>query len=36
MGPNLITTEVLARQDYAGLEAKVRETVQLIRKIRGK
>jgi 2-dehydro-3-deoxyphosphogluconate aldolase/(4S)-4-hydroxy-2-oxoglutarate aldolase len=36
MGPNLITKEVLARQDYAGLEARVRETVQLIRKIRGK
>lgn len=36
MGANLITKELLARQDYAGLEAKVRATVALIKKIRGK
>lgn len=36
MGANLITKELLAKQDYAGLEAKVRTTVALIKKIRGK
>lgn len=36
MGANLISKELLARQDYAGLEAKVRTTVALIKKIRGK
>lgn len=36
MGANLITKELLAKQDYAGLEAKVRATVALIKKIRGK
>lgn len=36
MGANLITKEMLAKQDYAGLEAKVRATVALIKKIRGK
>lgn len=35
MGANLITKELLAKQDYAGLEAKVRATIGLIRKIRG-
>jgi len=36
MGANLITKELLVKQDYAGLEAKVRATVALIKKIRGK
>ena len=36
MGTNLITKELLGKQDYAGIEAKVRATVQLIRTIRGK
>jgi 2-dehydro-3-deoxyphosphogluconate aldolase/(4S)-4-hydroxy-2-oxoglutarate aldolase len=36
MGANLITKELLAKQDYAGLEAKIRATVALIKKIRGK
>ena len=36
MGSNLITTELLGKQDYAGIEAKVRTTVQLIKSIRGK
>jgi 2-dehydro-3-deoxyphosphogluconate aldolase / (4S)-4-hydroxy-2-oxoglutarate aldolase len=35
MGATLITRQVLEKQDYAGLEAKVRATVQLIRTIRG-
>lgn len=36
MGTNLITRELLAAKDYAGLEAKVRATVELIRNIRPK
>lgn len=36
MGSNLVTKELLAKQDYAGIETKVRATVQLIRRIRGK
>ena len=36
MGSNLITKQLLEKQDYAGIEAKVRETVQLIKTIRGK
>jgi 2-dehydro-3-deoxyphosphogluconate aldolase/(4S)-4-hydroxy-2-oxoglutarate aldolase len=36
LGSNLITKELLANQDYAGIEAKVRTTVELIKKIRGK
>ena len=36
MGSNLITKQMLDKQDYAGIEAKVRETVQLIKTIRGK
>ncbi len=36
MGSNLITKELLDKQDYAGIEARVRATVQLIRTIRGK
>ena len=36
MGSNLITKELLDAKDYAGLEARVRDAVQLIRKIRGK
>ena len=36
MGTNLITKELLSKQDYAGIEAKVRATIKLIRTIRGK
>ena len=36
MGANLISKQVLEKQDYAGLEAKVRDTIQLVKKIRGK
>ena len=36
IGSNLITKELLAAKDYAGLEKKVGETIALIRKIRGK
>ena len=36
IGSNLITKELLAAKDYAGVEKRVRETIALIRKIRGK
>ncbi len=36
IGSNLITKELLAAKDYAGIEAKVRDTVALIKQIRGK
>lgn len=36
MGSNLITKALLDAGDYAGVEARVRDTVQLIKKIRGK
>ena len=36
IGSNLITRALLDAKDYDGLEAKVRDTVQLIRTIRGK
>ena len=36
IGSNLITKELLAVKDYAGVEKKVSETIALIRKIRGK
>jgi 2-dehydro-3-deoxyphosphogluconate aldolase / (4S)-4-hydroxy-2-oxoglutarate aldolase len=36
IGSNLITKELLDKQDYAGIELKVRDTVQMIKKIRGK
>jgi 2-dehydro-3-deoxyphosphogluconate aldolase/(4S)-4-hydroxy-2-oxoglutarate aldolase len=36
IGSNLITKELLAAKDYSGIEKKVRETIALIRKIRGK
>ena len=36
IGSNLITKDLLAAKDYAGVEKKVRETIALIRKIRGK
>ena len=35
IGSNLITKELLDRKDYAGIESRVRDTVQLIRTIRG-
>jgi 2-dehydro-3-deoxyphosphogluconate aldolase/(4S)-4-hydroxy-2-oxoglutarate aldolase len=36
MGSNLITKQMLEKQDYAGIEAKVRDTVQMIKSIRGR
>ena len=36
IGSNLITKELLAAKDYSGVEKKVRETIALIRQIRGK
>ena len=36
IGSKLITKELLDTKDYAGIEKKVRETIQLIRTIRGK
>jgi 2-dehydro-3-deoxyphosphogluconate aldolase/(4S)-4-hydroxy-2-oxoglutarate aldolase len=36
MGSNLITKELLDKKDYAGMEAKVSETIQLIKTIRGR
>ena len=36
IGSNLITKELLAAKDYAGIETKTRETIALIKKIRGK
>jgi 2-dehydro-3-deoxyphosphogluconate aldolase/(4S)-4-hydroxy-2-oxoglutarate aldolase len=36
MGSNLITKQLLDAEDYAGVEKRVRETVALIRTIRGK
>ncbi|MGB9609618.1 MAG: bifunctional 4-hydroxy-2-oxoglutarate aldolase/2-dehydro-3-deoxy-phosphogluconate aldolase [Bryobacteraceae bacterium] len=35
MGSNLLTNELLKAGDYAGIAAKVRDTLDLIRKIRG-
>jgi 2-dehydro-3-deoxyphosphogluconate aldolase/(4S)-4-hydroxy-2-oxoglutarate aldolase len=36
IGSNLITKDLLATQDYAGIEKKVSETIGLIKAIRGK
>jgi 2-dehydro-3-deoxyphosphogluconate aldolase/(4S)-4-hydroxy-2-oxoglutarate aldolase len=36
IGSNLVTKQLLEAKDYAGIEKKVRETIQLIRTIRGK
>ena len=36
MGSNLITKALLDAGDYAGIEARVRDTVQLIKRIRGR
>lgn len=36
MGSNLITKELLDAKDFAGIEKKVRETIALVRSIRGK
>jgi 2-dehydro-3-deoxyphosphogluconate aldolase / (4S)-4-hydroxy-2-oxoglutarate aldolase len=36
IGSNLITKELLEAKDYAGIEKRVRDTVQLIKTIRGK
>jgi 2-dehydro-3-deoxyphosphogluconate aldolase / (4S)-4-hydroxy-2-oxoglutarate aldolase len=35
MGSNLVTKALLEAGDYAGIEARVRDTVELVRKIRG-
>jgi len=35
IGSNLITKELLAAKDYAGIEKKVAETIALIKRIRG-
>ena len=36
IGSNLITRQLLEKQDYTGIEARVRDTVQLIATLRGK
>ncbi|MCE1238156.1 MAG: bifunctional 4-hydroxy-2-oxoglutarate aldolase/2-dehydro-3-deoxy-phosphogluconate aldolase [Hyphomicrobiales bacterium] len=36
VGSNLITKDLLAAKDWAGIEKKVRETIALVRSIRGK
>ncbi len=36
MGSKLITKQLLDAQDYAGIEKKVRDTIALIKSIRGK
>jgi 2-dehydro-3-deoxyphosphogluconate aldolase/(4S)-4-hydroxy-2-oxoglutarate aldolase len=36
MGSNLITKALLDKQDYAGIEANVRNCIAMIRTIRGK
>ncbi|MCK5849573.1 MAG: bifunctional 4-hydroxy-2-oxoglutarate aldolase/2-dehydro-3-deoxy-phosphogluconate aldolase [Kiritimatiellae bacterium] len=36
MGSKLITKDLLAEKDYAGITKKVRETIELIKSIRGK
>jgi 2-dehydro-3-deoxyphosphogluconate aldolase / (4S)-4-hydroxy-2-oxoglutarate aldolase len=36
IGSNLVTKELLEAKDYAGIEKRVRDTVQLIKTIRGK
>ena len=36
IGSKLITSELLKAKDYTGIETKVRETIALIKKIRGK
>jgi 2-dehydro-3-deoxyphosphogluconate aldolase/(4S)-4-hydroxy-2-oxoglutarate aldolase len=35
MGSNLVTKELLAARDFAGIARKVKETIELIRQIRG-
>jgi 2-dehydro-3-deoxyphosphogluconate aldolase/(4S)-4-hydroxy-2-oxoglutarate aldolase len=35
MGSKLITKELVAAKDWAGITAKVKETIDLIRQIRG-
>jgi 2-dehydro-3-deoxyphosphogluconate aldolase/(4S)-4-hydroxy-2-oxoglutarate aldolase len=35
MGTKLITKELLLKQDYEGIEVRIRETLQLVRAIRG-
>jgi 2-dehydro-3-deoxyphosphogluconate aldolase / (4S)-4-hydroxy-2-oxoglutarate aldolase len=36
IGSNLVTKELLDAKDYSGIEARVRDTVQLIKTVRGK
>ena len=35
MGTKLITKELLVKQDYEGIEVRIRDTLQLVRAIRG-
>jgi 2-dehydro-3-deoxyphosphogluconate aldolase/(4S)-4-hydroxy-2-oxoglutarate aldolase len=36
LGSNLVTKDLLAAKDYAGIEKKVRDTIAIVRSIRGK
>jgi 2-dehydro-3-deoxyphosphogluconate aldolase/(4S)-4-hydroxy-2-oxoglutarate aldolase len=36
IGSNLVTKELLDKKDYAAIETRVRDTVALIKRIRGK
>ena len=36
IGSTLVTKQLLDKQDYDGIEARVRDTVKLIKTIRGK
>mgnify|MGYP001582513160 CR=1 FL=1 len=36
MGSNLVTKELLAAKDYAGITKKVKDTIALVKSIRGK
>jgi 2-dehydro-3-deoxyphosphogluconate aldolase / (4S)-4-hydroxy-2-oxoglutarate aldolase len=36
MGTKLITKELLVKQDYVGIEVRIRDTLQLVRTIRGR
>ncbi len=35
MGSNLVTKDLLAARDYAGITSKVKETIEIIRQVRG-
>jgi len=36
MGTKLITKELLVKRDYEGIEVRIRNTLQLVRTIRGR